>query len=102
MLVDRLNRKHPLAGQNVQVQLRRPECDPFGIHGRFLRIYDWWHRVSGESWRDGADYGLAACKQYALRREDQGLGLDDCVIYGYVDGLGYLVHETEMREIQPH
>ncbi len=99
MLIDRLNKKHPLAGKRVQVQLKKPEHDPFNLHGKVMRISDWWHRASGESWQDEADYGLAVCKQYALRRKDQGLGLDDCVIYGYIDRLGYIVHETEISEL---
>ena len=72
MLIDRLNNKHPLANKTIRILLRRPEHDPFNIHGKMLVVQDWWHRIADESWRDGAGYGLAVCKQYALRRKDKG------------------------------
>lgn len=84
---------HPLAGQTVKIR------DDAGaeIGGATYRVEDWWDRMYGGSWMT-ADGNPAAMK-YALRigmNSSYLTPLDDEVVYGKVDGLGHLVHVSEL------
>lgn len=82
------NAPHPYAGQTVN--LRAGES--FG--GVEFRLEDWWDRVSGASWMEDV-FSNPACLNYATRVAFR-VPPDDEVVYGKVDGLGYLVHVSEL------
>jgi len=75
---------HPLAGQNITL----PSGDTYWLE-------DWWDRVSGgTSWMDMQ--GNPACMLYAMKSGMNNLPLDNEVVYGKVDGLGHLMHVSEL------
>jgi len=53
--------------------------------------------VFGRSWL-GQD-GNPVCLMFALRLKHEGLPKDGQVYYGHIEGLGELVHETELEEV---
>ncbi len=57
-----------------------------------------WDELTGGSWMF-AD-GNPACIIYALRAGVSGLPVDDKVHYVKINGLGHLVHETELEEVK--
>ena len=54
----------------------------------------WCDRVSGGSWMFAG--GNPAAIKYAMHVLRERLPLDDEVVYGKVNGLGYLVHVSEL------
>lgn len=78
---------HPLAGRTVHVQVKGA-AQPFHLE-------DWWDRIAGGSWMQS---GAIAAFAYGIRAGFERLPMDDEVVYGHVDGLGVLVHETELGE----
>jgi hypothetical protein len=78
------------AGKTVKI---RDDVAQFG--GREYRVEDWWVNVYGGSWKY-AD-GNPAAMQYGLRAGLALLPADDEVLYGKVDGLGALVHISEIE-----
>ena len=84
---------HPLAGAVVKVTpLGAPHQEL--VEGADFRIEDYWDRVSGRSWGDSV--GNIACINYATRMGLAGGPSDDEVVYGKINGLGYLVHVSEL------
>jgi len=87
----------PLAGKVVKIKdnVTHPQ---FNLAGMDYRVEDWWDRVSGGSWMYAN--GNPACLIYAIRSAVQTppLPVDDKVLYGKVDGLGVLLHESEIAE----
>lgn len=81
---------HSKAGITVPVLLRGPD-GPMEVEAV---IEDWWDRVHGESWM--AFDGNPAALNYAMRVATFGLPFDDEVVYGKVQGLGHLIHVTEL------
>lgn len=75
------------AGKTVKIRALAPL-----IGGQDYRVEDWWQNVSGRSWMDSQ---ARAAFEYALRAI--GSPIDDEVLYGKVDGLGYLVHISEIE-----
>jgi hypothetical protein len=61
-------------------------------------VEDWWDHLTGGSWGD-AD-GNPACLKYAMRTgfSDGIPAFDNEVVYGHVDGLGHLLHESELGD----
>ena len=87
--------QHPMAGQTVQIRAGRLFTEPF-YEGDF-RLEDWWINISpGKSWMDCN--GNPACLNYAIRSGLLGLPFDNQVVYGKIDGLGYLIHVTEIAD----
>lgn len=78
---------HPLARQAVEI-------DVTGVGTGTYTVEDWWDRASGGSWMY-AESKPAALK-YAVRGGISGLPLDDEVVYGKLDGLGHLLHVSEL------
>lgn len=68
--------------------------DAKGIDGTEIRVEDYWDRVAGQSWT--VSNGNFAALQYAIRSGLHGLPMDDEVVYGKVNGLGHLVHVSEI------
>jgi hypothetical protein len=68
------------------------------IPGTYLyHIEDYWDQVYGGSWMMAT--GNPAALLYAIRSLKAGLPIDDEVVYGKVDGLGYIVHVSELGDI---
>lgn len=78
----------PLARQTVTVDK--------GNGPERYEVEDYWDRVSGQSWQTQG--GNFAVMGYAVRAGVQGLPLDDEVLYGKIDHLGYLVHVSEVQK----
>ena len=86
---------HPLSGRTVRLSPTVPPA-PNGqtMAGADFVVEDWWDRVSGSSWMDAI--GNPAAMIYAIRSGVMMIPLDDEVVYGKVDGLGHLVHVSEL------
>ena len=80
------------AGKTVKI---KPEAKDIGGHE--IRIEDYWMNVTGSSWM--FQQGNPACLIYAMRAgfSNPPLPTDDNVLYGKIDGLGHLVHVTEIE-----
>jgi hypothetical protein len=61
-----------------------------------LLVEDWWDRVAGKSWMQCN--GNPACINYAMRTVMSNMNIpnDNEVVYGKINGLGYLVHISEL------
>lgn len=64
--------------------------------GREYQVEDWWDRVAGKSWMSFD--GNPACLDYAIRSAQAGKPLDDKVVYGKIEGLGKLVHISDLPQ----
>ncbi len=88
----------PLAGATVRIKkyVIHPDHQTFG--GEDFRVEDWWDRVVGVSWMQAN--GNLCCMAYALRTGlcEHNIPIDDEVLYGKVDGLGHLLHVSEVDE----
>ncbi len=60
-----------------------------------IKIEGLWKDVYGKSWMF-AD-GNPACLEYAIRSSVDNLPTDDKVYYGKINGLGKLIHESEIK-----
>lgn len=72
---------HPLAGQTVILS-----AGPY--EGSQYEIEDYWDRISGGSWMDSEDPDVI---KYALTGLSYRVPLDNEVLYGQINGVGYLV-----------
>ena len=88
--------RSPYAGCTVKVKCDSIKDPLSGIEigGRAYEVEDWWENVYGESWM--FSNGNPAALSYAFRAGLQGLPADNDVLYGKIDGLGFLVHVTEI------
>lgn len=80
----------PLAGQTVKIRK-----DVKGLGGEEYRVEDWWINAFGDSWMNAT--GNPAAMNYGMRSGFAGLPLDDDVLYGEANGLGVLVHVSEIE-----
>ena len=87
--------EHPLSGKTVKIKVKAPLFQQPGEEFNY-KIEDWWDRVYGDSWMN-ANGNLAAIG-YAIRSgsSNQQIPTDDNVVYGKIDGLGYLIHTSEI------
>lgn len=81
-------KKSKYAGKTVQFA--------YGNVSGSMVVEDYWHHVSGYSWMDSA---AIAAANYAKRVYRDGLPIDDEVVYGKVGALGYLIHVTEIKDV---
>lgn len=91
---------HSLAGKTVRLNDRAN--DPIYRVVMPLKLYEiegWWDFLTGSSWRFAQSRNIDA-RHYAARRIAAGLPPDDEVVYGKIDGLGRLVHATELGSIE--
>lgn len=81
-----------LSGKTVKIKTEANQIGGFNI-----RIEDWWDRVYGASWMMAQ--GNPACLQYAVRTgfSQMDIPTDNEVLYGKIDGLGFLVHINELE-----
>lgn len=70
-------------------------CEVKTRDGQVFLVDDWWENVFGRSWRV-AD-GNPAAMVYGIRIGMKGsVPLDDEVLYGKINGMGCLVHVSEL------
>ena len=81
------NEIHPLAGQAIEITEGQ-------FKGQQYRLEDWWDRLGQGSWT--ICKGNPACLDYAFRCGMEGSPSDDEVVYGKIDGLGKLIHVTQL------
>ena len=90
--------RSPYAGCVMKIRPEAGKCTVSGMQlgGAEIRIEDWFQNVSGCSWMSAN--GNPAALGYALRAGLSGgkIPWDNDVLYGKVDGLGYLVHVSEL------
>lgn len=67
------------------------------IPGAKYRVENLWTEVYGKSWT--ISDGNPAAINYAIRVARTSIPNDDNVYYGKIDGLGYLVHESEIGAV---
>lgn len=90
---------HPLAGKTIKVKtnaMPMGEMAPVPVVVDY-HVEDWIDRVAGKSWMDCQ--GNPACLNYAVRSAMNEFPLDDNVLYGKIEGLGHLIHISELMEI---
>lgn len=91
--------QHPLAHQTVRLRDDiRIEHNLFGdVAGRDFDVEEWWDRVHGKSWQFSD--GNPAALIYAMRTglAEHVVPLDDEVVYGKINGLGMLIHVSELE-----
>lgn len=93
------NEPSPFAGNTVKIKKDVAHFQFPNFGGSDFRVEDWWDRVAGKSWT--VCEGNPACIVYALRSGVAGLPPDDDVLYGKTpDGFGYLVHISEIEEVE--
>ncbi len=87
---------HELAGETATLKedASHPRVKDFG--GSEIQIEDYWDRVFGASWNHAP--ANPAAMIYRGRVMKQDLPGDDEVLYGKIDGLGHLVHASELQE----
>lgn len=78
--------QHPKAGEVVTIKRG-------SFTGQEFRIEDWYINLTGKPWRESS---LAACIEYSIRTADT-TPIDDDVLYGHIDGIGHLVHISEVE-----
>ena len=84
-----------LKGKTVKVKFKSL---PMTFSGETLEIEDTWENVYGKSWKQV--YGNPAVLMYGMRVSLSALPVDDNVYYGKDEnGLGHLIHESEIGEI---
>ena len=87
--------RHHLAGKTVSLI----DVSNGSVIDVRYKIEDWWDVLGSGSWA-GLCETVPACAIY----NDRIIGLesipfDEEVVYGKVDGLGYLIHESELGQL---
>jgi hypothetical protein len=83
----------PYAGKTVRLR-----ADAAELGGHDCEVVDWYGRTDqGRSWRQALEAGDPRAQSYAVRRGLGELPDDDEVLFGRVDGMGQIVHVTELE-----
>ena len=95
--------RSPFAGQVVRTK-QDVGLDPLTkapLGGKDFWVEDWWENVSGKSWMNSD--GNPAALAYAFRTGMSGgkVPINNEVLYGKIDGLGFMfnVCELELPEV---
>jgi hypothetical protein len=86
---------HKLSGKTVKLKniINHPQYD---LNGADYIIEDWQDRVMGQSWMFCSENPV--CLIYAMRSAFSDLPTDDNVLYGKVNGLGHIIHISEIED----
>ena len=91
------NESSSLAGKTVKLidEFDHPQ---FKMAGQEMIIEDWWDKISGGSWMNAE--GNPACLIYAMRTgfSKCSVPMDNEVLYGKFQGMGVLVHTSEIKD----
>jgi hypothetical protein len=83
----------PYAGRKVRLKSAAAE-----LGGHDFQCVDWFANTGQlVGWREALEAGDPRAMGYAVRRGLGGLPEDDEVLFGRVDGMGQLVHVTEIE-----
>lgn len=80
----------PQAGQTITVDMHGFR----GMNQVEYEVEDWWDHLTGKSWMDSD--GNPAALQYAVRSGAAGNPINDEVLYGKINYIGYLVHVSDI------
>ena len=88
-------KSHSHAGKTVKIkpEVKHFQYPTFG--GSDFRLEDYWDILTGGSWMHAN--GNPAAMVYGMRAGMEGLPSDNEVVYGKVNGLGSLVHVSELE-----
>lgn len=91
--------RSPYAGAVVKTK-KDVGKDPFGgmdLANKEFYVEDWWENVTGKSWM--ISDGNIAAMAYGVRTGLRGaiIPIDNEVLYGKIDGLGFLFHVSELN-----
>lgn len=94
--MNKIRERCPYAGCEI---MTRPDVgkDPFSgrdLSSQRFIVEDWWENVYGRSWM--VSDGNPAALSYAFRTGMKRGPTDNDVVYGKIDGLGYLLHVSEL------
>jgi len=84
-----------LSGKEIILDSETLKSLEFKSEEEIFIVEDWWDKVANKSWMFSR--GNPACLNYAMRAALKGLPLDDKVLYGKINGLGYLIHISEIQ-----
>ena len=84
-----------LVGKTVRIKKSSKHFQQPKFGGGEYRVEDWWDKLTGKSWMNSN--GNPACMVYGRRGADNCLPIDDEVVYGKMNGLGHLVHISEIE-----
>jgi len=91
--MNKIREIHPLAGKTVTLKSKDALID-----GQKFWVEDWVINMPGnKSWQD-LDGNICALN-YAVKAAVNDIPPDDEVIYGKIGSLGYMVHISELGEI---
>lgn len=85
---------HPLAGKTVTIEFAGDGHPQYGKGPHEFTVEGWWDVLTGGPWGDAA--GNPAAMIYGLRAGFAQLPWDDEVLYGKINGLGVLLHVSEL------
>lgn len=86
----------PYAGRTVTIR-----ADAAELGGHPAEVVDWFERTGQRvGWKIGRDRGDPRATGYAVRRGLGGLPDNDEVLYARVDGMGALIHVSEIDGAQ--
>lgn len=88
--------QHPLAGKTVKLKHEIRDIGSGAVYpaGKEYRVEDDADNIGAPPWREGRTF---AALNYIKRAEHQGLPSEGVVLYGKIDFLGYLIHESEVE-----
>ena len=88
---------HKYAGKTVKLR-RVKSLGP--LKGKKFDVKDWYDNINpdGEPWIVKMVYN-PTCRYYAQRTLGNKKLVDENVVYGKIEGLGYLVHDSELGEV---
>lgn len=90
---------HPDAGKTFQVTTASPMFNQ-ETTTMVYTVEDWWDHLTGNSWRVASSGNPAAINYFRRATRVDNLPLNDEVVYGHsADGLGHLVHVTELKPL---
>lgn len=89
--------RHSLAGKTVTLNSKAKDIiQGQVVPGAKFVVEDYWDRIGGKSvWLTTGNF---AAMNYALRNQTAGLPMDEEVVYGKINGLGHIVHVSEIDE----
>lgn len=99
MSIQRGDVRTPSEFAGTTVKIRAGVVDPLQhmvVGGADYQVEDWWLNIARKSWE--YCHGNPAAIQYALRiGMSPSVPIDDEVLYGKIDGVGHLVHISEIE-----
>jgi len=89
--------KHPLAGKALEFLIPQIPGERF-----VFEIEDWWDNISPKPWTECEELGNPACVEYGRRCIMDRRRRDNEVVYGKLRGKGLIVHNEELRNMNPN